>query len=122
MRRNLPIWIALVAIVFHALWPLAANALPKPAAPPSGHEICTAFGMSVVPDADSNTAPESDRTAKAKSHCTFCYFSVADDPVVALPCIRIDGLVRKKAPAFGAPVPVTTAPSFSPANPRGPPN
>jgi hypothetical protein len=119
MRRALQTWIAIFAIAFNALWPLAANALPKPAALPTGHEICTAFGITVLPASES--APEPDRTAKPQSHCTFCFFAVGADPVVALPHIRINGLLIEAAPTFDDPLASPTAPVFSPAHPRGPP-
>ncbi|MDD2728215.1 DUF2946 domain-containing protein [Malikia sp.] len=114
--RRWATWLAMWAVVLHALAPGMAQAVLADADPT--HEICSSTGIvRLVEPAQDDSGPSG--TANSGVHCEWCLLDAALDlpPVAAL---RFDPL-----PAAGAPVAVPRAPvvpaPWRLAQPRAPP-
>ncbi len=109
-------WLALWAVVLHALAPGLARAVIGWAEPGLTHEICSSTGMVRL----AATPSEEERDAgTAAVHCEWCLLDVVAD----LPAGHALGL--GSAPVANAPIPVPAAPALAVpwrrALPRAPP-
>ena len=123
-KRVLPIWLALLAVLFAALAPAISHALAasSPSAMPSALlQICTVDGLKAAPAGDAERQPAVDPVVHAFEHCPYCFthagsfalLPTADLPS-AIPCTRaIFPPLFYRAPR--------TLFVWSSANPRGPP-
>ncbi len=117
-RRRLA-WIAALAMMLNALWPVIAQAKPGPA--PTLQEVCTSAGLQKIA-VDASAPVDHSSGGKASPHCAFCSFG---NDQVALPSARIVAVVHADVAAQPIPivrvVPLPEPPSRSSAQPRAPP-
>ncbi|MFT3954966.1 MAG: DUF2946 family protein [Piscinibacter sp.] len=117
--RRWTAWIAALALLFAAIAPALAHALP---ARDDWVEVCTAQGSKWVraADVDTSAAVSNDAATLAHEHCVTC----SSHQLPALPLPEFDGQARR-SPSEAAPVAVAFAPprlhdgGF--AQPRAPP-
>ena len=113
-------WLAILAIVLQALWPLIAQA--KPATPSVLLPVCSVDGVTHYIELTPSESPFDERSAVQHEHCQLCVFG--SDRVTALPAASIPVLVVETA-LDEAPLHCVVAspetPSFLPAQPRAPP-
>lgn len=116
--RRGAVWLAIAAMAFNALWPLAANAKPSGAFDPSA-EICTVNGAGEL--AGGKVQPHPAQLVHLPD-CSFCTLG-ADKP--ALPAaVHTSVLFAPQAAGFQAVVVrflLPGSPGYSPAHPRAPP-
>jgi len=112
-------WLAIVAVTFHASWPLAAYA--KPTAPVLPLELCTSVGG--AKNGAHTPAPEAPTPRLGHlAHCVFC--STGAERLLGPPNAAVDSPpARASGPALSVPTLARPAasPSYLPARPRGPP-
>jgi hypothetical protein len=121
LRRNrLVAWIAALAVMLQAFWPLLSHARPRD--PSLLVPVCTIDGVTHYLDLKTGKAPLDDRSGKHGEHCKLCFFG--GDRLQALPPEPADFL---QVPAPNAEAPAAFAfshyrsASASPAQPRAPP-
>jgi len=116
--RRIAGWLAILAMAFNALWPLAANAKPAGAFDLST-EICTVGGVKSF--AGGSGIPQPADTAH-QPNCPFCTFGA--DKLV-LPSVASGAVLAVMAPAGFAPQTPQMRPRqpqrYYPAHPRAPP-
>jgi len=116
--RRIAVWLAILAMAFNALWPLAANAKPAGAFDPST-EICTVGGVKTF--SAGNVLPQPAESAHLPD-CSFCTLG-ADG--FALPAAAVSSALHvPKAADFqlvAAALPPAEPFCYSPAHPRAPP-
>lgn len=122
------VWIAILAILFNALVPVASHAvnawLPVAADTAAGMEVCTAMGMETMampaaPDASGESA--SDKLIKGMTHCGYCVTHAGSfglPPQVPALVAVLGGHDLFPTLFFQAPRPLF---SWSPAQARAPP-
>jgi hypothetical protein len=121
MRRNRgAAWIAALAVIVQALWPLLSHARPKDRS--LSVPICAIDGISHYIDLKPVKTPLDDRSAPHGEHCKLCVFgsdrtvALPPDPVALLAIVDIfeEQLVAQ-------PVPLAEPLNHPPAQPRAPP-
>jgi hypothetical protein len=116
--RRFAAWLAILAMAFNALWPLAANAKPSGAFDPST-EICTSSGVKTF--AGGKVLPQPAESAHLPD-CSFCTLG-ADE--LALPAAAVSTALHVPQAAdfqaAAAALPPAEPFGYSPAHPRAPP-
>lgn len=116
-------WLAVLAMVLNALWPLLAQA--RPAGGAGLKEICTSGGVKYVSGAasDGTASPPDQVSRHLQSHCLLCA-SGSDKPVAA--AAPLEAGLAADLPGLSVAAFATVAPpgplQRSPAHPRAPPD
>ncbi len=120
MRRSFPVWLAIIALMLQALWPLLAHAKPNSAkllVP-----VCTIEGITHYLELPGSNAPLEQRSASQHEHCALCVFGaerLAAIPAAPVPALRIEVVSYSVAvPSAALPAACLCSP---PALPRAPP-
>jgi len=114
--RKLGSWIALLAIVLQASWPLLANAKPRAVALVP---LCTVDGVTHYLELPAGETPLEESSRTHHEHCSFCFLgqlcAVASQPGIGMAC----DARAEKAPAAATPAPAQ--PRFIIQDARAPP-
>ena len=114
LLRRWAAWLAVWAVVLHALAPGMAQAVVGWAEPDLAHEICSSTGIVRLAE------PVADSTGGTGfAHCDWCLLDVAADLPAANP-LRFDALPTADAPV-AQPRPPFVAVPWRRAQPRAPP-
>ena len=121
-RSSLPLWIALMAILFSALAPSISQAINASAGKSVFAEICTVAGAKVVAiDADGAQKPATDPLQHHWKHCPYCGThggSFALPPPAPIEFAVLGGPDLQPSLFYQAPAPLF---AWYVAHPRGPP-
>ena len=121
-RSSLPLWIALMAVLFSALAPSISHALSASAGKAILAEICTVDGAKVVAvDAGDSQKPATDPLQHHFKHCPYCAThggSFALPPAMPSEFAVLGGPDLHPSLFYQAPAPLF---AWSVAHPRGPP-
>lgn len=116
--RRWAAWLAVWAVVLHALAPGMAQAVVGWAEPDLAHEVCSSTG--IVRLAEPVAEDSRDGGTGFGIHCEWCLFDVAAD-LPAANLLRFDPPPTADAPVALPPAPVLAFP-WRPAQPRAPPS
>lgn len=111
-------WIALFAILWHALMPSLSQARPmRPVNLPQ--EICTAFGLKILKPVDTGS-PGHGTLHASQASCPFC---LSDGPLALPPAAPLAFSLGGATSAIPSQPKLGLAPSrrWNPASPRAPP-
>lgn len=119
--RSAVAWIAAIAVMLQALWPLVSHARPQD--PTHLVPLCTVEGVTHYLELKAGKSPSEleRRTASHGEHCKLCV--LGEDRAVALPHPVVPAL---HVSSFEAPRPAVDFPALEslphfPAQPRAPP-
>lgn len=124
-RSSLPLWIALLAILFSALAPSISHAMAARSGNAVYAEICGVDGVKLVAlagsDAGDKQAPAGDSLQLHMKHCPYCAThggSFGLPPPAPAAFVLLDGADLHPSLFYHAPAPLF---AWSAAHPRGPP-
>jgi hypothetical protein len=120
-RSTLPLWIALMAILFSALAPSISQAVNASSGKSIFAEICTVNGAKVVAVDGDTQKPANDPLQHHMKHCPYCGThggTFALLPPAAIEFAVLGGPDRHPSLFYQAPAPLF---AWSAAHPRGPP-